>query len=346
MRFLSAFLIFSLLVGMFGGCITAAPVIEEQVSLDRDGWNTPTLADTTLRAGRSAVKKTANVWSPYLTVEESPKGLEFRFTKAVGTVFEGLSRKLDLNGLSLKFSSYENAEPNSDGKFAVSFGDGEYDRFDFGLIFDTKNGRIYPGQSAGESLVRKGSPLLEIVTKTEIDGILYDCEPEYAGEAVCAGFRKAIQNSGRNLVYIGGSANDRGGAYDLEQYGVMNYKGYDKTSTAIGEHQKDDKEFFIDEGFNIVDAVKWSNLASETNGSFYEEVKQMLRIRRQYGYVFDQVSPNHRDTHICMVDTSGPLDLQAYGRYADTYGNNKTGNLLALCKALFAYSDSAKAYFQ
>jgi len=30
---------------------------------------------------------------------------------------------------------------------------------------------------------------------------------------------------------------------------------------------------------------------------------------------------------------------------ADTYGNNKTGTLLHLCKALFAYSDSAKAYF-
>ncbi len=30
---------------------------------------------------------------------------------------------------------------------------------------------------------------------------------------------------------------------------------------------------------------------------------------------------------------------------ADAYGNNKTGNLLQLCKALFAYSDSAKAYF-
>ncbi len=30
---------------------------------------------------------------------------------------------------------------------------------------------------------------------------------------------------------------------------------------------------------------------------------------------------------------------------ADTYGNNKAGNLLDLCKALFAYSDCAKAYF-
>ena len=30
---------------------------------------------------------------------------------------------------------------------------------------------------------------------------------------------------------------------------------------------------------------------------------------------------------------------------ADTYGNNKTGLLSDLCKALFAYSDSARAYF-
>ena len=30
---------------------------------------------------------------------------------------------------------------------------------------------------------------------------------------------------------------------------------------------------------------------------------------------------------------------------ADTYGNGKTGALETLCKALFAYSDSAKAYF-
>ena len=30
---------------------------------------------------------------------------------------------------------------------------------------------------------------------------------------------------------------------------------------------------------------------------------------------------------------------------ADTYGNNKTDLLLEVCKTLFAYSDSARAYF-
>ncbi len=42
----------------------------------------------------------------------------------------------------------------------------------------------------------------------------------------------------------------------------------------------------------------------------------------------------------------GSTPLSATLQYsADTYGNNKTGALLDLCKALFAYSDSAKAYF-
>ena len=42
----------------------------------------------------------------------------------------------------------------------------------------------------------------------------------------------------------------------------------------------------------------------------------------------------------------GEMPVSATLQYsADTYGNNKTGTLLDLCKALFAYSDSAKAYF-
>ena len=45
---------------------------------------------------------------------------------------------------------------------------------------------------------------------------------------------------------------------------------------------------------------------------------------------------------VCQGQTPLSCTLQ-YS--ADTYGNNKTGNLLTLCKALFAYSDSAKAYF-
>ena len=50
-----------------------------------------------------------------------------------------------------------------------------------------------------------------------------------------------------------------------------------------------------------------------------------------------------------MVDAAiyeGTTKLSQTLRYSpDTYGNNKTGQLLTLCKALFAYSDTAKAFF-
>ncbi len=51
----------------------------------------------------------------------------------------------------------------------------------------------------------------------------------------------------------------------------------------------------------------------------------------------------------CVIDAAvyeGETRVSRTLRYsADTYGNNKTGELLALCKALFAYSDTAKAFF-
>ncbi len=245
--------------------------------------------------------------------------------------------------------------------------------------------------------------LLDIVETTGIDGILYDCEPKYAGEAVCSRFRKAIRDSGRNLVYISESVNDRGEAYDMELYGVMDYRGYSTVSAAIGAHQKDDKDFFTEEGHSIVDSVKngslsgnptqqtngtggthkyysycfsnhdsyyyafqnnlldvayegifapyipiwslgdefnstasgirlyfdtvkWCNLASVEHNAFYEGIKEMLRIRRQYSYVFDQASSNHRNANICSVEVEGDLGLEAYGRYADNTGILILGN--------------------
>ncbi len=51
----------------------------------------------------------------------------------------------------------------------------------------------------------------------------------------------------------------------------------------------------------------------------------------------------------CVVDAAvydGDLRVSQTLRYsADTYGNGKNGSLLTLCKALFAYSDTAKNFF-
>ncbi|MBR6825424.1 MAG: hypothetical protein IKM59_02645, partial [Oscillospiraceae bacterium] len=253
--------------------------------------------------------------------------------------------------------------------------------------------------------------LVDIVTKTNVDGVLYDCEPQYAGSSICAQHRAAIRATGRNPVVIAETVNERSNAFDMELYGVMDYSNYTETWLAIGDHQKDDREFFIDEGNNIVDAVKngtisgtpaqqkagtggqyqyysysfsnhdsyyygiknnlldvayqgifssyipiwclgeeihstnsgirlyfdqtnWAQLTLKENRDFFEQLKSLIRIRREYNEVFEQMPANHRRTNICKVETSGSLDLQAYGRYYDNTGIMIVGNHNAEGKAV------------
>ena len=245
--------------------------------------------------------------------------------------------------------------------------------------------------------------LVDIVCKTNVDGIVFDCEPQYCGTEYCGRLRTKIQETNRNLVYLSENVNARDDAFDSELYGVMNYIGFKTISNAIHAHQLDDFEFFINEGYNIVDAVKtgrlsgtaamqedgtggqfkyyiysfsnhdsydysfqssildaayqgffssyipkwslsdeygakgdglrlyvndvdWIVLTQNQNRALFEEMKSLIRIRREYGYVFDVVAENHRDTNICKVDTEGDLDLQAYARYADNTGILVVGN--------------------
>ena len=69
-------------------------------------------------------------------------------------------------------------------------------------------------------------------------------------------------------------------------------------------------------------------------------------IANRYSFTFDGLLASELRTvisvRVCVGDTYLSRTLQ-YS--ADTYGSNKTGELGDLCKALFAYSDSAKAYF-
>lgn len=245
--------------------------------------------------------------------------------------------------------------------------------------------------------------LVDIVCKTNVDGIVFDCEPQYCGAEYCARLRARIQETNRNLVYLSENVNTRENAFDSELYGVMNYIGFKTTSEAIHAHQLDDFEFFIDEGYNIVDVIKtgrlsgtpamqqngtggqfkhyiysfsnhdaydysfqssildaayqgffssyipkwnlsdefgakgdglrlyvndveWIVLTQNHNRTVFEEMKSLIRIRREYGYVFDAVAENHRNTNICKVNTIGDLDLQAYARYADNTGILVVGN--------------------
>ena len=65
-----------------------------------------------------------------------------------------------------------------------------------------------------------------------------------------------------------------------------------------------------------------------------------------YAFTLDALTAAELRTLVSAQVYAGDSPVSATLQYsADTYGNNKTGALLDLCKALFAYSDSAKAYF-
>ncbi len=66
-----------------------------------------------------------------------------------------------------------------------------------------------------------------------------------------------------------------------------------------------------------------------------------------YVFTLDALLAAELRTVVSVQIFAGDIPVSCTLQYsADTYGNNKTGNLLELCKALFAYSDSVKAYFQ
>jgi hypothetical protein len=66
----------------------------------------------------------------------------------------------------------------------------------------------------------------------------------------------------------------------------------------------------------------------------------------QYAFLFDGLTAAELRQAVKVQIYNGDTPLSCTMTYsADTYGNGKTGTLLDLCRALFAYSDSAKAYF-
>ena len=65
-----------------------------------------------------------------------------------------------------------------------------------------------------------------------------------------------------------------------------------------------------------------------------------------YSFSFDGLTAAELRSVVDAAVFCGETQVSRTLRYsADTYGNGKSGTLLDLCKALFAYSDSAKAYF-
>lgn len=71
---------------------------------------------------------------------------------------------------------------------------------------------------------------------------------------------------------------------------------------------------------------------------FFEDVKQMIAIRRTYDDVFNYWPQNHRETNICEVKAEGLSSLQNYARYSADRAVIVLGNNDAACDGIATVS--------
>ncbi|MBQ2445798.1 MAG: MBL fold metallo-hydrolase [Oscillospiraceae bacterium] len=92
--------------------------------------------------------------------------------------------------------------------------------------------------------------------------------------------------------------------------------------------------------------VFYVNLQGEITQALVRDMEVYDSSRGLYAFTFDGLLAAELRNIVDVAIFRGNTPLTPTLRYSpDTYGNNKTGGLLTLCKALFAYADSAKAYF-
>ena len=92
--------------------------------------------------------------------------------------------------------------------------------------------------------------------------------------------------------------------------------------------------------------VSYVNLLGETAEVTLTEPQVYSSEQNRYAFTFDGLLAAELRSVVDVAVYHGETRLSQTLRYSpDTYGNNKTGQLLTLCKALFAYSDTARAYF-
>ena len=92
--------------------------------------------------------------------------------------------------------------------------------------------------------------------------------------------------------------------------------------------------------------VSYKDYTGQDQTVFLSEPTAYGSSGTRYAFDFDGLLAAELRSTVDVAVFAGETQLSSTLRYsADTYGNGKTGTLLTLCKALVAYSDSAKAYF-
>ena len=109
---------------------------------------------------------------------------------------------------------------------------------------------------------------------------------------------------------------------------VFNPKGYDGAPT------------------DLTARVSYEGVDGEIKTLTLEEAELYYSELGYYSFTLDTLLASELRTVVSVQIYAGETPVSCTLQYsADTYGNNKTGDMLELCKALFAYSDSAKSFF-
>ena len=97
---------------------------------------------------------------------------------------------------------------------------------------------------------------------------------------------------------------------------------------------------------NLTLRVRYTNCKGEAMETVLSGAEVYDASQNRYVFTFDGLLAAELRSVVDVAIYQGNTRLSQTLRYSpDTYGNNKPGQLLLLCKALFAYSDTAKAYF-
>ena len=92
--------------------------------------------------------------------------------------------------------------------------------------------------------------------------------------------------------------------------------------------------------------VTYKNTGGEVVSVTLKEAEVYQEELNRYAFDFDGLLAAELRSIVSVAIWNGETQISPTLEYsASTYGNNKTGSLLTLCRALMAYSDKAKTYF-
>ena len=153
---------------------------------------------------------------------------------------------------------------------------------------------------------------------------------------------KAYLSDIENITF----GNNKADLGDFENKGVQWVgRGLDLNSKVIVRFvfSVNDASINVDE---LSAKITYVNYKGETVTATVEEVEVYNAERGYYCFSFDGLLAAELRTVLNAVIYNGEERISSTSIYSvDTYGNGKTGDMLALCKALAAYSDTALAFF-